>query len=235
MEAPGPISSKKGCNLPSGNLSVTFPTEKDARDLEFICKELRPDYIAVSFVGKAEDMHAIRNFCKKHGFEDVKLCSKIERPSALENLTAITEASDIVMVARGDLGVEIPLHQVPVWQNRIIETCADFATPVIVATQMLESMIEQSRPTRAEVSDVFTAVQQGADAVMLSGETSVGRFPIVAVNTMDTICKEAETKVVRNRLPERFPRGGLVPLAAAGAAGIVRAITAQNMSCNGKQ
>lgn len=148
----GPVSDKKGCNLPDGKLlSVDLPTPKDREDLAFIAQHLKPDYVAVSFVSSAKDMHDVRRVLADNGFPNAKLCAKIERPIALENLDDICAASDCIMVARGDLGVEIPPHRVPAAQRQIIAACARFAVPCIVATQMLESMITNSRPTRGEV------------------------------------------------------------------------------------
>jgi len=195
--APGPISDKKGCNIPKGNLSIEIPTKKDKEDLAFIAK-LNPEYVAASFIEKPEDVIAVRECLKANGNTDIKIISKIERPDALKNIDAIIAVSDAIMVARGDLGVEIPLEDVPVAQKDIVRRCNHAGKTVIVATQMLESMIENSRPTRAEANDVFNAVLDGTDAVMLSGETSVGKFPVDAVKYMDTIVATAEKYYVNN-------------------------------------
>jgi len=198
-EAGGHVSNHKGCNIPSGNLSMDVITDKDRKDLEFIA-QLDPEYVASSFIGTAADVHHVRDTLKKFGNSKIKIISKIERPVALDNLDAIIEASDAVMVARGDLGVEIPTWQVPIEQKKMCRKCNAAGKPVIVATQMLESMITSSRPTRAEASDVFNAVLDGADAVMLSGETSVGKYPIQCVKIMDDIIAAAET-----HMPPRNP------------------------------
>jgi len=198
VEAGGMISNHKGCNIPSGHLSVNVVTPKDKDDLKFIAS-LNPEWVAASFIGNAEDVHKVRNVLKEFGNESIKIISKIERPSALKNLDEIIEVTDAVMVARGDLGVEIDTWDVPIAQKEMCRKCNIAGKPVIVATQMLESMTEAPRPTRAEANDVFNAVLDGADAVMLSGETSVGKYPVEAVRIMDKIVDTAEKKIpVRN-------------------------------------
>jgi len=192
----GLISDRKGCNIPGANLSVRVPTEKDREDLKLI-SELEPEYIAASFIADEIDVLAVRNFFKEQGSDGIKIISKIERPVALRNLDDIIEVSDGIMVARGDLGVEIPPHEVPVWQKEMCRKCNRAGIPVIVATQMLDSMTEHSRPTRAEASDVFNAVIDGADAVMLSNETSVGKHPVEAVEFMKDIVMTAEGEMPR--------------------------------------
>lgn len=202
VETGGLIGSRKGCNIPSGNLSVNVVTPKDRGDLAFIAK-LNPEFVAASFVGTADDIRSVRAKLSAAGNDNIKIIAKIERPVALENLPAIIEAADGIMVARGDLGVEIAPWQVPVEQKRMVAMCNKAGKPVIVATQMLESMCEQSRPTRAEVSDVFNAVVDGADAVMLSAESSVGKHPVEAVEYMDAICASAE-KIMPDREASLF-------------------------------
>jgi len=172
------------------------------RDLELIAK-LNPEWVAASFVGTAADVETVRGYLKKYGNTDIKVISKIERPVALENLEAIIEASDAIMVARGDLGVEIDTWDVPPAQKRMCRLANAAGKPVIVATQMLESMISAFRPTRAETTDVYNAVLDGADAVMLSGETSVGKYPVEAVRIMDKIAQAAE-KAIAKRNPDDF-------------------------------
>jgi len=200
----GTISNNKGCNLPSGNLSVSVVTPKDQADLEFIAKELDPEYIAASFIGCGDDIQHIRNVLIEAGGDpDTKIIAKVERPIALQNIDDIIEQSDAVMVARGDLGVEIDAWDVPMWQKRIIERCNRESKPVIVATQMLDSMIQNARPTRAEASDVFNAVVDGADAVMLSGETSVGQWPVETVRVMDEILRVAQDHIPKHD-PQQF-------------------------------
>jgi pyruvate kinase len=202
VEAGGTISDKKGVNIPSGNISLEVVRPKDIRDLELIAK-LNPEWVAASFIGTADDVQSVRDYLKKFGNTDIKIISKIERPVALENLEAIIEASDAIMVARGDLGVEIDTWDVPPAQKRMCHLANAAGKPVIVATQMLESMISSFRPTRAETTDVYNAVLDGADAVMLSGETSVGKYPIEAVRIMDKIALAAE-KAIARRNPDDF-------------------------------
>ncbi len=187
----GLISDRKGCNIPSSNIFVDIPTEKDLADLEVIA-DLDPEYIAASFIGSSEDVKKIREVLRSHDKDDIKIISKIERPKALENLEEIMEVSDGIMVARGDLGVEIPPYEVPAAQKEMCRLANQAGIPVIVATQMLNSMIEHSRPTRAEAADVFNAVLDGADALMLSNETAVGKDPVLVVNTMKDIIRRAE-------------------------------------------
>lgn len=181
----GPVSNNKGLSLPGMNVSVPAMSEKDVEDLEFALR-LGVDLVALSFVRSPADIelvHAVMDRLNRR----VPVIAKLEKPEAIDNLEAIVLAFDAVMVARGDLGVELPLEEVPLVQKRAIQIARENAKPVIVATQMLESMIENSRPTRAEASDVANAVLDGADAVMLSGETSVGKFPLEAVRTMARI------------------------------------------------
>ncbi len=185
----GVVSSRKGINLPDSQLPFEV-SDKDKADIRLAVEE-KADYLAASYVGRAADVEAIRAEAKRRG-GDLPIISKLERRLAVENLDEVVQASDAVMVARGDLGVEMPLHEVPVIQKRIVEAGWRHARPVIVATQMLESMMEHPRPTRAESSDVANAVFDGADAMMLSGESAAGRYPVESVATMDRIICEAE-------------------------------------------
>ncbi|SDJ27396.1 pyruvate kinase [Frankineae bacterium MT45] len=187
----GKVSNNKGLSLPGVAVSVPAMSEKDADDLEFALR-LGVDYIALSFVRSAEDVKLVHQVMDRVGIRR-PVIAKIEKPEAVDALEQIVLAFDGIMVARGDLGVEMPLEQVPMVQKRAIQICRDNAKPVIVATQMLESMITHSRPTRAEASDVANAVLDGADAVMLSGETSVGTYPIQTVATMARIIDSMET------------------------------------------
>ncbi len=187
----GLLSNRKGVNIPTGKLSTPNPTQKDIKDLRFIAK-LHPEFVAVSFVSQASEVEEVRRILANEGGEDIKIISKIERSIALENFQEILDASNGIMVARGDLGVEIPYIELPVKQKELILQSNIHSKPVIVATQMLESMITQARPTRAEVSDVFNAIFERADAVMLSGETSVGKYPVLTVKTMRDIVNLAE-------------------------------------------
>jgi pyruvate kinase len=186
----GKVSNNKGLSLPGMNVSVPALSEKDIDDLKFALR-LGVDLVALSFVRSPADIELVHEVMDEVG-RRVPVIAKLEKPEAVENLEAIVLAFDAVMVARGDLGVELPLEEVPLVQKRAIQMARENAKPVIVATQMLESMIENSRPTRAEASDVANAVLDGADAVMLSGETSVGKYPLEAVKTMARIVAAVE-------------------------------------------
>lgn len=185
----GQVASRKGINLPDTQLPFAV-SDKDLEDIEFAVRE-GADYLAASYVGTAADLEVLRGAIhSKKG--RLPLVAKLERATAVEHLEELADAAEALMVARGDLGVEVPLHQVPVLQKRIIQAGRALGKPVIVATQMLESMMEHPRPTRAESSDVANAVFDGADALMLSGETAAGRYPVEAVQTMVRIVEEAE-------------------------------------------
>ncbi len=181
----GPVSNNKGMSLPGMSVSAPALSEKDIDDLEF-AMHLGVDMVALSFVRSPSDVELVHEVMDRVG-RRVPVIAKLEKPEAIDNLEAVVLAFDAVMVARGDLGVELPLEEVPLVQKRAIQMARENAKPVIVATQMLESMIEHSRPTRAEASDVANAVLDGADAVMLSGETSIGKYPLAAVQTMARI------------------------------------------------
>ncbi|MBI3445220.1 MAG: pyruvate kinase [Magnetospirillum sp.] len=187
----GEISNHKGVNVPGVMLPISPLTEKDRRDLEFAV-EMGADWIALSFVQRPSDVVEARKLIAAHVGARVRILSKLEKPSAIEHLAPIIEWSDAVMVARGDLGVECPPETVPILQKRIVRACRLAGKPVVVATQMLDSMMHSPSPTRAEASDVATAVYDGADAVMLSGETASGEFPIEAVAMMDRIICQVE-------------------------------------------
>ena len=191
----GPVSNNKGMSLPGMNVTAPALSEKDIEDLEFALR-LGVDLVALSFVRSPADIELVHEVMDRVG-RRVPVIAKLEKPEAVENLEAIVLAFDAIMVARGDLGVELPLEEVPLVQKRAIQMARENAKPVIVATQMLESMIESSRPTRAEASDVANAVLDGADAVMLSGETSVGKFPLEAVKTMARIIAAVEENSVK--------------------------------------
>jgi pyruvate kinase len=186
----GKVSNNKGISLPGMNVSVPAMSEKDIDDLKF-AMALGVDLVALSFVRSPADIELVHEIMDEMG-RRVPVIAKLEKPEAIENLEAIVLAFDAIMVARGDLGVELPLEEVPLVQKRVIQVARENAKPVIVATQMLESMIENSRPTRAEASDVANAVLDGTDAVMLSGETSVGKYPLEAVKTMARIITAVE-------------------------------------------
>jgi pyruvate kinase len=195
----GMLGEHQGINLPGTNVSIPSLTEKDEIDLEFGLQQ-RVDTIAISFVRTAEDVLRAQHAITKRG-GDVPLISKLEKPQAIDNLDAILEVSRGVMVARGDLGVEMAPEKVPLIQKRIIRRALDFRRPVITATQMLESMTENPRPTRAEASDVANAVFDGTDAVMLSGETAIGKFPRETVEMMARIVVEAESHPFQRLVP----------------------------------
>lgn len=188
----GLLLPKKGVNLPDTNISLPSLTEKDLADLDFILQQ-RVDWVALSFVRKPEDIINLKSLIKEGGCM-AKVIAKIEMPEALKNLREIILESDGVMIARGDLGVELPIEEVPLIQKDIIKKCLHRAKPVIVATQMMESMIERTKPNRSEITDVANAVLEGADAVMLSGETATGKYPRLVVETMTRIILEVEQK-----------------------------------------
>jgi pyruvate kinase len=192
----GKLSTRKGVNLPDTALTIEGLTDYD-RECVTWAAEHGVDYLAMSFVRRGADMVKLRNLLSGAG-AGIKLIAKVERPEAVAYIDEVIEASDAIMVARGDLGVEIDLAEVPGIQKRIIQRCREATRPVIVATQMLQSMIEQPTPTRAEVSDVANAVYDGADAVMLSGETSVGKFPSIAVSMMSHVTEVAEADIRKN-------------------------------------
>ncbi|MEQ1553948.1 MAG: pyruvate kinase [Ferruginibacter sp.] len=186
----GVLTPKKGVNLPDSELTMPSMTEKDFEDLKFIIQH-KLDWVALSFVRKTEDIIKLKNILSENESK-IKVIAKIEMPEALKNLRDIIVESDGIMVARGDLGVEVPIEQVPIIQKDIIKKCMHRAKPVIVATQMMESMLDRTKPNRSEVSDVANAVLEGADAVMLSGETATGLYPTLVVETMSKIILEAE-------------------------------------------
>jgi pyruvate kinase len=196
----GTLSSKKGINLPDTQISLPALTEKDLVDLEFIIEQ-KLDWVALSFVRKVEDITQLRGILDKHQSK-TKIIAKIEKPEALVNIRDIIIESDGIMVARGDLGVELPVEKVPLIQKQLIRKCLHRAKPVIVATQMMESMIERIKPNRSEISDVANAVLEGADAVMLSGETATGLHPALVVKTMCKIIEEVEKTDYRYNLEE---------------------------------
>jgi len=186
----GVLTSRKGVNLPNTKVSIPSLTEEDLDNLNFALDH-GADWIAMSFVRSAEDIYQCKEIIKQKG-SHAKIIAKIEKPEAIDNIDAIIEATDAIMVARGDLGVEMPMEEVPGLQKIIVQKCRNLSKPVIIATQMLESMITTPRPTRAEVNDVANSVIDGADAVMLSGETSVGEFPEIVIETMAKVITHVE-------------------------------------------
>jgi pyruvate kinase len=220
----GPVSNNKGINLPGVAVNVPALSEKDEDDLRWGLK-LGADLIALSFVRDASDITRVHEIMAEEG-RKVPVIAKIEKPQAVDNLEAIIDAFDSIMVARGDLGVELPLEAVPLVQKRAVELARRMAKPVIVATQMLESMISSPVPTRAETSDVANAVLDGADAVMLSGETSVGEYPVITVQTMARIVSSTEELGLERISPlgtKPRTQGGAITLAAAEVADFVDA------------
>ena len=190
----GVLSNNKSINIPDVHIQLPSLTEKDKEDLKFAVEQ-DYDFIAASFVRKASDVEDIRACLREYGGESIRIISKIENREGVENLDAIIAASDGIMVARGDLGVEIPAHEVPILQKKMIKATIRQGKPVITATQMLDSMIRNPRPTRAEVSDVANAVFDGTSCVMLSGETAGGKYPLEALNAMVGIVEEAEQSI----------------------------------------
>ncbi|MDA9089807.1 pyruvate kinase [Maribacter arcticus] len=187
----GPLKSKKGVNLPNTNISLPALTKKDIKDAEFAIS-LEVDWIALSFVRFSQDLIDLQNIINKHSAYKIPIIAKIEKPEAVENIDKIIAYCDGIMVARGDLGVEVPAHEVPLIQKQLVLRAKKARIPVIIATQMMETMITSLTPTRAEVNDVANSVMDGADAVMLSGETSVGNYPVEVIEKMSSILKSVE-------------------------------------------
>ena len=187
----GPLKSKKGVNLPNTNISLPALTEKDVKDAIFAC-EMGVDWMALSFVRHAEDLMELQKLISEHSKYKIPIVAKIEKPEGVANIDKIVAYCDGLMVARGDLGVEIPAHEVPLIQKKLVLTAKKARIPVIIATQMMETMITSLTPTRAEVNDVANSVMDGADAVMLSGETSVGQYPVQVIQKMAQILESVE-------------------------------------------
>lgn len=225
----GAISNRKGVNVPDVVLPLAALSEKDLADLEFAC-ELGVDWLALSFVQRPEDVTEARELVKGRA----AILSKIEKPSAVERFDDILAVSDGIMVARGDLGVELPVAAVPPIQKRLVRKCRAVGKPVIVATQMLESMIESPMPTRAEVSDVATAIYEGADAVMLSAESAAGSYPIEAVTTMDNVAIEVERDPTYTQIIEASrtaSRSGIADAMVAAAREIAETTDVKAICC----
>ncbi|MAO71568.1 MAG: pyruvate kinase [Flavobacteriales bacterium] len=187
----GQLQSNKGVNLPNTNISLPCLTKKDKKDLEFILEE-KIEWIGLSFVRSEKDVKTLKKIIKRHKKSKALVLAKIEKPEAISNIENIILETDAIMVARGDLGVEVPLHKVPVYQKMIVQKCIKQSKPVVIATQMLESMTDNISATRAEINDVANSVIDGADAMMLSGETSVGKHPLRAVDTMRKVIRDVE-------------------------------------------
>ncbi len=199
----GPLKSKKGVNLPNTKISLPALTEKDVKDAIFACQQ-EVDWIALSFVRHAQDLMTLQDLIKEHSEHKIPIVAKIEKPEGVENIDKIVAYCDGLMVARGDLGVEIPAQEVPLIQKKLVLKAKTARIPVIIATQMMETMIDSLTPTRAEVNDVANSVMDGADAVMLSGETSVGKYPVQVIETMSKIIKSVE-KSELIRVPQNPP------------------------------
>ena len=198
VENSGIVKNHKGVNVPGVKVNLPAITEKDRSDIEFGIEQ-GIDFIAASFVRKVSDVLAIREILEENNATDIKIISKIENQEGVDNLDEIIAVSDGIMVARGDLGVEIPTEEIPVVQKLMIRKCNEAGKPVITATQMLDSMMRNPRPTRAEVTDVANAIYDGTDAIMLSGETAAGKYPVEAVKIMATIAKRTEETVDYNK------------------------------------
>ncbi len=199
----GPLSSKKGVNLPNTKISLPALTKKDKKDLLFAI-DLKVDWVALSFVRSAADLVLINDFIKKHSDYKIPVIAKIEKPEAVQNIDEIILETDALMVARGDLGIELPLEEVPLIQKRLVHIAKLYQKPIVIATQMMESMIQNAIPTRAEVNDVANSVMDGADAVMLSGETSVGKNPVKVIKQVTKIILQVENSNLI-KVPEIAP------------------------------
>ena len=217
------IKDRRGINVPSVKLNMEFMDEKDRSDIVFGCTE-QVDFLAASFVRRAEDVEAIRAIFAEQGNTHTQIISKIENQEGVDNLDEIIEASDGVMVARGDMGVEVPAEEVPMIQKEIIAKCNAAGKVVITATQMLESMQENPRPTRAEVSDVANAVLDGSDAVMLSGESAAGKYPVEAVETMARIARRTETEIDFDEMTARALSGSERDISSAVALSVADSV-----------
>ena len=214
VEVGGKIQNHKGVNVPNVVIKLPSITEKDIDDIKFGCK-MGVDFIAASFIRKASDVLEVKKILKENHGEHIKVIAKIESQEGVDNIDSIIEATDAVMVARGDMGVEIPIQKVPIIQKMIIKKCNTAGKVVITATQMLDSMIRNSLPTRAEASDICNAIFDGTDAIMLSGESASGNFPVEAATTMSKIAQEAEQYLDYNTLTARFREPSLTDYAAA--------------------
>lgn len=200
----GPLKSKKGVNLPNTKVSLPALTEKDVRDAIFAIEQ-KLDWIALSFVRTAEDLIELQDLIAKHSEHKIPIIAKIEKPEGVENIDSIITHCDGLMVARGDLGVEVPAHEVPLIQKKLVNKAKTARIPVIIATQMMETMITSLTPTRAEVNDVANSVMDGADAVMLSGETSVGSYPVQVIEKMTQIIEAVEDSPLI-QVPQNTPQ-----------------------------
>ena len=201
----GVIKSRRGVCLPGIKLDVPYISEKDKEDIKYACDN-NGDYLAISFVNSADDVNAVKELCKEYGKPNMPIISKVETQYAMDNLEEIVEASDYIMVARGDLGIETGVENLPLYQQMMIDTCHKYGKGVIMATQMMYSMKTNIRPTNAEVTDVANAVLAGCDAIMTSDETTIGNFPVETIETMAGICESVE-KITMYDLDEFKLRG----------------------------
>jgi pyruvate kinase len=222
----GTLGDHRGVNVPGASLSISSLTEKDRKDVEFGIKN-KVDYVALSFVRRAEDIKELRAILEKAG-SDAHIIAKIETPEALHNIDDILDASDGIMVARGDLAIEIPAEEVPLVQKMIIHKCNSVGKPVITATQMLESMLESPVPTRAEVSDIANAIIDGTDAIMLSEETALGKFPVEAVEIMTRVATRIEKEVyTRDTIAEYDESHGVTDVVSQSAVRMAHSVNAK--------
>ncbi len=211
----GVLGNKKSLNVPGVQLDMPFISEQDREDIIYAC-EHEGDFLACSFVSSKEDVLEVRKILEEYNRPDLQIISKIESSTGIDNIDSIIEVSDGIMVARGDLGVEVPMHDLPMFQKMIIQKCREYGKFCIVATEMLASMYKSSRPTRAEVSDIANAVLDGADAVMLSGETTMGKYPIDAVYYMADICENTESYIDYHKMPNPMSKLGVTDTIAKG-------------------
>jgi pyruvate kinase len=222
----GELGENKGINLPGVSIQLPALAEKDKQDLIFGCQQ-GVDFIAASFIRKRSDVDEIRAHLKANGGENIQIISKIENQEGLDNFDEILDASDGIMVARGDLGVEIPVEEVIFAQKMMITKCNKVSKPVITATQMLDSMIKNPRPTRAEAGDVANAILDGTDAVMLSGESAKGKYPLEAVTVMATICKRTDTVIPASLELQTIQKIGITAAVGCGAVEIAERLNAK--------
>lgn len=216
IENGGVLGNKKSLSVPGVQLSIPFISDVDKEDIKYACLH-DGDYLALSFVSTKEDVLLAREILKENNRGDMKIISKIESKTGIKNLEEILSVSDGIMVARGDLGVEAPMEELPYLQKYIIKKCRENSKICVVATEMLESMKKNARPTRAEVSDVANAVMDGTDAVMLSGETTTGTYPIETVSYMAKICEETEKHITFNRIPDFNRKNNVVEMTSINA------------------